>query len=194
MSGDAIVMIAEGADGLSYGTDPNGYSAFLFESDSDAQALQMAAADYSCALTVRAICAKAGVDGSCHFEGRERDVLREPYAELTGLAVALLIELATARGLWSAHPTLADLQPGVVVLIEAPDHVLTIVKRTEQGGAVILESIEGGQTDPLNHGHGTAIHRKTRYAEQGPGGRLIVGRTVRGCFDAGALPCLPGPA
>lgn len=190
MSGDAIVSIAETIDGLSYGTDPDGYTSFLFATDDADKAREMASEDFSCALTVRAILAKAEVDGMCELAGREQDVLREPYAGLTGLAVALLIQLAQARGLWLSHPTMDDLQPGVVVLIDAPDHALTIVGRTEQGGAVILETIEGGMIDPPNHGKGTAIHRKIRYAERGPFGRLIVGRTVRGIFDAGALPCL----
>ena len=194
MSADAVVMIAEGADGLSYGTDPDGYTSFLFATDDADKAREMASEDFSCALTVRAILAKEGADGMCVLQDQMQDVLREPYAHLTGLAVALLIQLAQTRGLWNAHPTLDDLQPGVVVLIEAPDHALTIVKRMEQGGAVILESIEGGQTDIHNGGKGTAIHRKTRYAERGPLGRLIVGRTVRGLFDAGALPCLPDPS
>lgn len=190
MSADAIVAAALPLEGLSYGSDPNRYDAALFPTDTDVQAKQMGSIDYSCALTARAVCRMAEVDGRIQRHGRTVDVLREPYANLTALAVAILIELAQAHGLWNHAPTADDMQPGTVVIVDAPVHVMTITGRSEADGVIALETIEGGNVDPQNANHGTAIRRKSRQVVT-QGGKLIVGRAVLGCFAAGDLPCLP---
>jgi hypothetical protein len=184
---DNLVAVALSKDGLSFGTDPDGYTALLFPMDDPAQARAMARVDSSCGLFVRALLALGHVDGTVNGQ----DVLRRPYAKMIGQAISCLIGLAGARGVWQANPTDDDLQPGTVIHLVGPDHVALVTGRTvDASGQVTVTLEQGGGPDPVT-GLDTAIHATTFPVQHG-GGRLVIhGRIVQGAFDASALPLLP---
>jgi hypothetical protein len=118
-----------------------------------------------------------------------------PYAERTKLLVTVPFqeELARQRGLWTRPAPGLRPEPGCMVTVLGPTHVLTVTGR--EGDE--LEVVEGGQSDRKNGGRETAIrlHRK-RVVEKG--GKLYLQpldasgplREVWGWFQAGDLPCL----
>jgi hypothetical protein len=194
MTPSQIIALAASYDGLSCGTDPERYAALLFPTDNAVQARLFAASMSSCGLFIRALLALLGVDGNIHFLGRVRDVLRDPYASMPEQAVALLIALAQARGVWNTRPTPADIQPGVVVIVDGPVHVMLCVEAgTDFLSVPYARFIQGGGEDVHNGGLPTAIHTCNHPIEQGGGRLVFAGRPVLGIFDASALPCVGDP-
>jgi hypothetical protein len=193
MSNDAIVMVADAIapvidEGPSWGSCPERYGMLLFPLDIPFHRKGMASGEESCGLTCEAILRGAEVDGTL----RGRDGLRVPYASRLGSTVAYQRELGQARGCWhdaSRHAPGDPLpRPGDMVELAGPAHVLTVVRELPHGG---LETVEGGQVDPLNGGRCTAILRKRRVLSV-RGARLYLDeRPVTGWLRAGALPCRP---
>jgi hypothetical protein len=187
VSNDAIAMAAEELAGLSWGATPERYGLALWPLDTPAHRVEMAASQESCGLTCEAVLRTAEVDGTL----RGRDGLRVPYASRLGSTVAYQRELGQARGCWHDASRHAPGDPlpvaGDMVEIAGPAHVLTVVRELPHGG---LETVEGGQIDPLNGGRCTAILRKRRVLSV-RGSRLCLDeRLVTGWLRAGDLPCL----
>jgi hypothetical protein len=197
---------AEALEGLSYGTDPGAYCRALYPHDDWRQALEMGRRQSGCGLVALAILRAIGAEGRCRWQGRDLDLLREPYAGQLGLAIALLERLALARGVLQVPGLGAprpELSPGCVVLVGGDDglpperrvfgglaHVLTVVALEGD----VLVCIEGGQTDPVNQGRPTAIRRKRRELVHRAGfwwlrdaGGEGAGRRLRWWFDANAM-------
>lgn len=194
MSTDAILLAADrvcGPKGRRW-SDPaqrDEYSLLLAPWDSPERAVQMAAAQSSCALAICAELLIAEVDGLVRgWRGKPAcDPLREPRWERYD-AIMYLETLALQRGL---HRTgRPELRPGIIVQIGGdglggPAHVLLVTGNEGQ-------AIEGGAIDPGNPRpppeNCTAIRRTTRAIE-GAGKRWTMGgRVVRWWCDAGALP------
>jgi hypothetical protein len=192
MSNDAIVMVADGiaptlGEGPSWGSCPEQYGMIVLPLDTPADRRQIAERESLCGLTCEDILRGAGVDGTLYG----KDALRVPYASRIGTTVAYQRQLGQARGCWhdaSRHATGDPLpRPGDMVELAGPAHVLTVVRELPHGG---LETVEGGQIDPLNGGRCTAILRKRRVLSV-RGSRLYCDeRPVTGWLRAGDLPCL----
>jgi hypothetical protein len=195
MSRDAIVAKALSRAGLSYGETPEAYTAFILPLDAPNVADDLADSEASCGLVCEAIMRESECDGAIVRNGRTFDGLRMPYAERAKLLVTVPFqeELARQRGLWVRPAPGLRPEPGCMVTLLGPTHVLTVTGR--EGDE--LEVVEGGQSDRKNRGRETAIrlHHK-RVVEKG--GRLYLQpldapgalREVWGWFQAGDLPCL----
>ena len=187
-----IVDAALALAGLSYG-DPASrgrYIANLYPYDDPAVADQLASGQESCGLTCEAILRAVGVDGSIDWRRKEQgahveqrvDLLRVPYNQRWctppregeyGLgAVSYQLELARQHGaLWACPSTIEETldlcEPGAMVQLEGPAHVLTVIGRLPDGS---LETVEGGQVDGRNGGKCTAILQLRRELLLGAGG------------------------
>jgi hypothetical protein len=202
VSADAIVSYALTLEGLSFGDTREKYIAVIYPFDNSAQARQMGATQESCGLTCEAILRASEVDGTCKLLGITRDHLRVPYASRLGTTVSMQEQLGHERGLWvsATQAGRPDIEAGDMVTIGGgaafggTTHALTV---TGVGTDGLLETIEGGQPDPGNGGHCTAIRRKRREVYVRNGGLWLrsagvpeAGRQVRGWLRAGELPVL----
>jgi len=214
---DALVAYALSLDGLSYGRTPARYTAELYPYDTPQQAKQMASSQSSCGLVCEAILRASGMDGRISWRGVPTNGLAIPYAARYRRvpAVAYQVELARQRRHWVSssglrNEPLVSPEVGDMVLIGhggAPDwggveHVLTVTGITGEQ----IESIDGGQVDPLNDGRPTAIRLVVRLLvrrqEQGElwlvppgtklssGGKPFGGKRVQGWIKAPLLPLL----
>ena len=212
MSADAIVNTALAQEGLSYGADRMPYLALCYAGDTAQDAAEMGRRQSSCGLVARGILRIAEVDGGLIWQGVAVDVLRDPYARLMQhgcYAITLLETLGRDRQLWVPAREGGDPQPGDIIVIGADtpgwgggEHVLTCVDRDGD----LVESIDGGQTDPANGGHSTAVRKRQRTLVRVPGteelwlasapqlaeGRPVNGRRIQGWLRAGELPCVAG--
>lgn len=212
-----LVDAARALAGLSYG-DPatrGRYIANLYPYDAPQVADQMASGQESCGLTCEAILRAVGVDGSIDWRRKEQgahvemrvDLLRVPYAlrwctppregEYGLGAVSYQLELARQHGaLWacpgSVEEALDLCEPGAMVQLEGPAHVLTVIGRLADGS---LETVEGGQVDGRNGGKCTAALALRRELLLGAGGVRLrsggsagVGRRVVSILRAWELP------
>lgn len=151
-----IAQAAEARAGLSYSSDRKAYAAWLFPTDTPAQADEMASSLYACLLHVRACLREVGLDGTCHYRGALVDVLREPYALHLGDIGPMLVTLARERGWYSsAEADLLDLQAGDAVIVGTGTSTHGLVVTGFDGSTIY--SVDGGQTDAGNHFRGTAI-------------------------------------
>lgn len=188
MSADAIVANALPFEGLSAGGTPEAFDRAIFPYDTPAAARDMARGQSCCGTTCEAILRRAEVDGTMRFHGQVRDWLRAPYALRMGSVIIYQRDLGKLHGCWvdatilgSARP-----EPGDMVEVEGPAHVLTVTGQNPDGS---LETIEGGQPDAVT-GEDSAILRKRRVMSV-RGGRLYLdNRRVAGWLRAGDLPCL----
>lgn len=156
-----VSRAAETAVDLTYG-DPETrarYLAWLYPGDTEAHARDMGSRQYGCLLHARACLREAGLDGTCRFGGREIDVLRCAYAPLLGQIGPMLQTLAMAHG-WLETTDLLTVQPADILLIGEGMQTHGVVVVGVDGSTV--HAVDGGQTDPMNGGRGTAIRRVVR--------------------------------
>lgn len=222
MSADAIVRRALLANGLSPGRDFEAWRKHFFPLDATFHARQWAFGysdpqtgwhdpQSNCGLHILSCMQHEEVDGQVKFHGAERDWLRIPRAQIVGGNLGLLQELGQQRGLLRKpdhrRPHLA---PGTVILIGGDDgrpraewkhggyaHALLVTGGDPAG---VLETSEGGQLDPDNGQHLTAIrqkHREVYEARRGSwwlrtAGTQEQGREIRWWYQAGDLPCVQG--
>lgn len=231
MSDDAIVNAALTLAPISVGEDFEGYRRIQYPFDTEADARSFCYGhpqhvppippQFGCGL-FGAACLRAGeVDGTITWHGRRVDFLREPYKRFSGMIVVLLEELGHQRGLLGRGTSLErpELLPGTILCVGGDDglprerwawggaaHVVVVTGLWPDG---TLETVEGGQIDPGNGHHGTAVllkhrtlYRRGRGAPTAPAAREAeqwwlreagtgeAGRRVRWWFAAGALPCL----
>jgi hypothetical protein len=197
MSRDAVVAKALSLKGLSYGSDPEQYTARIAPNDSPAAAKDIADDSFSCGYTCELVMRESEADGTIVHRGQTFDGLRIPLVKRAPLGLPAVVyqeTLARQRGLWVHRPGPGMRpEPGTMVHVLGPVHVLTVTGVDGDD----LEVIEGGQVDEENRGLGTAIrlHHK-RVVEKG--GKLYLQpldapgqlREVWGWFQAGDLPCL----
>ena len=165
-----LISAATAAAGLSYG-DPATRAAYLarqYPGDTPDDARSMGSSQYGCLLHARACLREAGLDGTCLYRGKEIDVLRCAYAPYIGQIQGLIETLARHHG-WYATDDLADVQPADLLVVGegTSTHGLVVVGTD---GATVY-SVDGGQTDPQNAPHGTAIKacQRTLGARAGQG-------------------------
>jgi hypothetical protein len=192
---DCIVAHALERAELSDGATPDAYQAALYPYDTPAARREMARSQYSCGLTCESILRDSHVDGTLARHGVTQDWLRVPYASRLGDVIVLQRQLGQHHGCWTDAIRRGDALPEAasMVELEGPVHVLTVIARDGWQ----LETVEGGQPDPIT-GHGSAIHHKRRQVVV-TGGQLWLrdagttsgGRRVVGWLRAGELPCLP---
>jgi hypothetical protein len=156
-----VSYAAEEAVDLSYGDHETRarYLDWLYPADTPEHAKDMGSKQYGCLLHARACLREAGLDGSCRFGGREIDVLRCAYQPLMGQVAGMLQTLGMARG-WLSTKDLIDVQPADILLIGDGAQTHGVVVVGVDGSTV--HAVDGGQTDVMNGGKGTAIRRCVR--------------------------------
>lgn len=199
MDREIVAARALELDGLSFGATPDRLIAALYPNDTRADALSMGRGQSNCGGTCEAILRLAG-GPSCplpyvaSFRTRERLpwlIWQREEAKKRGAWVD-----ARAWGPERQLPILGDMveiggdtpawgDPGVY----SGPHVLTIVG----GERFDCDSVDGGQSDPLNGGRPTAIRRRARrFDERGDQLWLVdpetrKGRRVSGWIDVSLL-------
>lgn len=218
MSADAIVRRALLANGLSPGRDFEAWRQHFFPNDIEAHVRQWAFGFYdtkggwhppqsNCGLHLLSCMQSEEVDGRVKFHGAERDWLRLPRAQIVGGNLELLWELGKQRGLLrKPDHRRPSLPAGTVVLIGGDDGLPRAQwKRGGFAHAILFtgdngETSEGGQLDPDNGQHLTAVRQKFREVyELRPGswwlrtaGTQEQGREIQWFYQAGDLPCVQG--
>lgn len=189
---DTIVARALETAGLSYGdpVTRQAYTRHLYPGDRTGDggpstaALQLASTQSSCLLHARALLAADEVDGFIPWPKEPLDVLRCSYAQpnAIGMVEAFLHGLAEARGVTLDAEARSRPEPADVLVIGfggslpadpaarakhlwdfggvAHGLVVTAVRR--EGSRVVVESVDGGQTDSRNGNRPTAIRPRSR--------------------------------
>lgn len=181
-------------------------------------ALQLASSQSSCLLFARALLAADEVDGVLPWpspSSQPLDVLRCSYAraDVLGRVEGLLRDLGRARGVELDAQARSEPSPGDLLVIgyggslpAAPTaraqhlrdwggvaHGLIVTGVRREGGRVVVESVDGGQTDPRNGGRPTAIQARVRELQYLRDAWWLVGgsdmRRLSFGMRCGALPC-----
>jgi len=222
MSADAVGRRALMGNGLSPGKDFEAWRQHFCPRDAVFHAKQWAFGYHderkewkppqsNCGLHILSCYEHEEVDGVVRWRGAERDWLRVPRAQIVGGVLDLLHEIGRQRGLLRKpdhrRPHLAA---GTVLLVGGDDgrpraewkhgglaHVLMVTGGEPTG---ILETSEGGQTDPDNGHHPTAVRQLFREVHELRRGSWWLrdaestgpGREIRWWYQAGDLPCIDG--
>lgn len=198
MSADSICLGMRRLCDLSWGDahTRTEYSRLLAPWDDRDVAIQMASGQSSCALAICAALLIAEVDGLVRAWRQKPacDPLREGRRGRYD-AIMYLEHLAHQRGVHRRPGGEAPrLGPATMVAVDGPAHVLLVVGGGDSEGR--YETIEGGQSDPLNPRVGaencTAIRRRQRRLDGGPGHWSLDGRKILYTADLSDLPTLPG--
>lgn len=188
MFADTLCARALECNGLSYGnlTTRLPYLKHCYGGDvtpqgnPNADAQSMGSGQYACQLHQRGVLAEDEVDGMIVYRGKEVDILRCAYAPYIGQIDAMLQALGKARGLLvTGGDALGDIQPADLVTIgmggKAPDDPAEKARWLAEWGGVAhgvfvtgvrgttILCTDGGQQDPANVPHGTAIANCERY-------------------------------
>lgn len=223
MSIDAIVRRALSANGLSPGRDFEAWRLHFFPLDATFHVRQWAFGYHderrewrppqsNCGLHLLSCLQHEEVDGVIRWRGAERDWLRVPRAQIVGGAIDLLHEFGLQRGLLrKPDHRRPHLSAGTVILVGGDDgrpraewrhgglaHVLVVTGGEPTG---VIETSEGGQIDPDNGQHPTAVRQRFREVFEARRGSWWLrtadtreqGRAIRWWFQAGELPCVGGP-
>lgn len=213
---DTLVARALETQGLSYG-DPVtrvDYRDHLFWWDTPKNRDAFARTMSSCLVHVRGILGRDEVDGRISWGNGIIDCLRTPYANFVSHIETLLLALARQRNLLVTHQDQAAirsiLRPGGMVVHGAygslPPPGPERTKHLSFWGGVahgifitgiegnLVESVDGGQIDPLNldpktgQPRCTKITRCVREIRQRSNGLWLGERKLNWGFDLGRLP------
>lgn len=208
---DTIVAMAREKVGLCYG-DPAkraAYRDFVYAFDG-VHAEEFASKLISCLMFAKALMAHNEVDGRLVVAGRERDVLRESYANFPTMIDSLLQGLAKRHGLLVDQSTasidklVAAIEPGCLVVHgaggqlpkeqEARDRHLAQWGGIAHGMVVTevngntVRSADGGQLDKLNDHRSTAIAERERAFSLRNGKLWLGNRRVNYVFPMHKMP------
>lgn len=220
MNGQVLADLARedvGTTGVFASSDFRKYRGLLYVNDTEADARQFCFGftvngqfkppQSGCMLYLLGLAQRTGRDGRILWRGRQIDPLYDPYASHIGLAPSLVEELGRQAGLLRDGTSAPDIEMGAAVFVGGNDglpperqiygglgHGFLVVGVREDG---TLDTVEGGQVDPGNGGHPTAVkacHREL-YSRGGgywlrTAGSRSEGRMVRWHFPLHKLPAV----
>lgn len=178
---DTLVARALQCPGLSYGNPATraAYLALHYPGDTPKDAAEMGAKQSACMLFVRGLLAGDETDGMITYRGKLVDILRGPYAAYVGQIGPMLSTLGQQKKIiTSEQAAFSDVQPADMIVIgqggSAPQDAAAKAAWLRDWGGLehalfvtgfdgdVVESVDGGQTDPQNASRSTAVATRRR--------------------------------
>lgn len=132
---DAMVELVQSFVACGYASDPARFVELIAPGEGEAVARSMALNDSTCGLAVRGWLGAGGL-------GLSDARLRAPYR--SGLVMSGLVAMAREAG---GIITVAELEPGDILILGAPEHALVV----ESIDGTALSTIQGGERDVMFH-------------------------------------------